>query len=304
MNHSSTMALLLLLLASLNLLTFPNASADTPIDEQQAADPNGRVEISNLSGEIVIEGWDRAAVAVTGTLGKNVERLEFTRDADLTVVEVVYPSGPANSGGSDLVIRLPVGSALEVKGVSADIEVSGVSGRQRLRSVSGDVRTEVFAADVEAETVSGDVFATGHDEQGHTSLTTVSGRIETTAVSGELDASTVSGGIDAETGLLDRGRLKTTNGRITLDGGLASGGRLDLATTNGGIELMLDHDRDLDVDAQTFNGKIDNCFGQVPDRSRYTPERTLQFREGAANRTVRIRTMNGPIDICSEARSE
>lgn len=301
MNRIRPTTLVSLLLAGA-CLTAVAAAAGTPIDERQAAPADGSVLISNVSGEIVVTGWDREEVEVTGTLGRNVERLDFVRDGNLTVIEVIYPSDGSNSEGSDLSIRVPKGSELEVQAVSAPIEVSGVAGRQRLRSVSGDVRTEVFAADVEAETVSGDVSASGRDEPNHTSLTTVSGRIETRAVSGELDASTVSGDIDAEGKMLSWARLKTTSGRITIDGGLASGGRFDLGTTNGRVALMLDHDRDLDVDAQTFNGRIDNCFGRESSRNRYTPERTLRFQDGAADRTIRIRTMNGHIEICSEAQ--
>ncbi len=276
------------------------AAAGTPIDERQAAAADGSVMVTNISGEVIVSGWDRDEVEITGTLGNNVERLDFVRDGDVTVIEVIYPKDGTSSEGSDLNIRVPKASELEVKAVSAHIEVEGVQGRQRLRSVSGDVRTEVFGADVEAETVSGDVSATGRNEPTHTSLTTVSGRIETRGVSGELDASTVSGRIDAEGDVLSWARLKTTNGRIKVDSGLASEGRFDLGTTNGRVELMLDTDKDLDVDAQTFNGEIDNCFGETSTKARYTTERTLRFQKGEANRTVRIRTMNGPIEICSE----
>jgi hypothetical protein len=66
------------------------------------------------------------------------------------------------------------------------------------------------------------------------------------------------------------------------------------------VDVMLDHDQDLDVDAQTFNGSIDNCFGVEPTRSRYSPERILRFQVGEADRTVRIRSMVGRIEICAD----
>ena len=252
--------------------------------------------------EVIVSGWDRNEIHITGTLGRGVERLDFIRDDDLTIIEVVYPDH-GNSQGSDLYIKVPRASSLEVTAVSSPIKVDGVEGRQRLNTVSGDVTTEAFASDIEAETVSGDLDVSGQDVATHTSLQTVSGSIETNGVSGELEASTVSGKIVATARMLSRARLNTTNGRITLDGGLASNGRYDLSTTNGRVKVMLDHDKDLDVDAQTFTGSIKNCFGVEATKSRYTSERTLRIQAGEANRTVRIRSMVGQIDICSENRS-
>jgi DUF4097 and DUF4098 domain-containing protein YvlB len=284
------------------LLTAGAVAAATPIDERQPAPADGSVFVSNISGEIIITGWNRDEVEVTGTLGKNVERLDFTREGDLTVIEVIYPKDGRNSEGSNITVHVPEGSQLEVKSVSADVAVSGVTGRQRLRSVSGDVTTEVFAADVEADSVSGNVIVGGRDEMSHASLTTVSGRIETRAVSGELEASTVSGRIDARGRMLGWARLKTTSGRITLDGGLADGGRFDIGTTSGDVELTLDNDKNLDVDAQTFSGDLDNCFGVDSSKARYSPERSLRIETGEASRTVRIRAMSGDIEICSAER--
>ena len=290
------------MLASASLLFAGAAYADQDIDERQDAAPDGRVEVANISGEIVVSGWDRNEIHITGTLGRGVERLDFIREGDLTIIEVIYPDH-GNSHGSDLHIKLPRASSLEVMAVSAPIRVDGVEGRQRLNTVSGDVTTEAFASDVEAETVSGDLAVSGQDEATHTSLQTVSGSIEAIGISGELEASTVSGKIVASARMLSRARLNTTNGRITLEGGLASNGRYDLSTTNGRVEVMLDSDKDLDVDAQTFTGSIDNCFGVEATKSRYTSERTLRFQDGEANRTIRIRSMVGRIDICSENRS-
>jgi DUF4097 and DUF4098 domain-containing protein YvlB len=289
-----------LTLIAIGLFYASTAQADEDINERLDAVPDGTVEVENLAGEIVVKGWDENAVQVTGSLGDGVERLEFRSDGDLTVIEVIYEQGRRHSGGSDLEIRIPAASNLEVDAVSAPIEVEGVEGRQRLRTVSGDITTEVYQRDLEAETVSGDLTVSGRNAPTFTTLRTVSGSIETEALSGELEASTVSGSIEAEAELLSRARLNTTNGRIEIEGGLATDGRFDLSTTNGRVDVMLDHDQDLDVDAQTFNGSIDNCFGVEPTRSRYSPERILRFQVGEADRTVRIRSMVGRIEICAD----
>jgi DUF4097 and DUF4098 domain-containing protein YvlB len=282
----------------LALLAAGGALGATSVDETLEVAPDGTVEVVNVAGDIVVEGWPESVVHVTGELGKSVERLEFETTGDRTVVEVIYRSG--SRGSSDLEVRIPEASRLEVRAVSAPISVSGVRGRQRLETVSGDITTEVFGDDLEAETVSGDLEVEGRDNLTHTTLRTVSGDIDTEAVSGDLEASTVSGSIETEANSFTRVRLNTTNGRITVDAGLEPDGRADLSTTNGRVELTLDHDRDLDVDAQTFTGSIDNCFGEAVEKSRYSPERTLRFQRGDANRTIRIRSMVGKIEICAD----
>ena len=292
---------ILLLLTPLAALSAEES--DRAINERQQAPLDGRVEVSNISGEVKVSGWDEPAIEITGTLGRGVERLDFVRDGNLTVIEVVYPKNGRNSGGSYLHIRIPRASSLEVAAVSAPIRVKGVQGPQRLKTVSGDISTEAFTGDVEAETVSGDLTVSGTDTAIHTLLKTVSGSIETTAVSGDLEASTISGGIESSGSMLSRAILSTTSGRITLEAGLTDPGRFDLSTTNGRIRLMLDQDADLDLDAQTFNGSIKNCFGVEASKDRYTPERTLRLQNGEADRKVRIRSMNGGIDVCAESLS-
>jgi DUF4097 and DUF4098 domain-containing protein YvlB len=288
-------------LLSLLLVNQP-AVAETSIDERQDAAAEGHVEVINISGAVEVTGWEEDQVAITGTLGRGVERLDFSVDGDQTRIEVIYPQ-TGRSEGSDLQIRIPAGSSLDVRTVSASINADDVTGRQWLNSVSGDITSEVFDSDLEAETVSGSLAVSGAAQPTVVALKTVSGNIEANAVSGELEAGSVSGRIEVDAGMLDRARLGTTSGRITLDGGLASGGRYDLSTTSGRVSVMLDHDADLDLDAQSFSGRIENCFGLDAEREGYSPERSLRYRAGEGDRTVRIRTMSSRIEICAESLS-
>ena len=54
-----------------------------------------------------------------------------------------------------------------------------------------------------------------------------------------------------------------------------------------------------EFDISTFNGDIRNCFGPKPERtSEYAPGRELRFREGQGSGRVRIKTLNGDVDVC------
>ena len=117
-----------ILLFTCQLVTWPLAHGGEEINERQDADPGGRVEVTNIAGEISVTGWAEDAIEVTGTLGRGVERLDFIRDDGLTIIEVVYPENGRNSGGSKLNIKIPEASELEVTAVSAPIDVRGVGG--------------------------------------------------------------------------------------------------------------------------------------------------------------------------------
>ncbi len=284
----------------LGSFAFTTAIASEDIDERQDADPTGDVEVSNISGEVHITGWDEDAIAITGELGNGVDRLDFVRDGKHTTIKVVYEKGRHSRQSTDLYIKVPEASDLEVNTVSADIEVEGVQGMQRLQSVSGDITSQIFEDDFEAKTVSGDLEVVGQNARTLLTLTTVSGDAEIANVSGEVEVTTVSGEIDIKAGVLSRARLKATNGELSIEGALEAGGRYDLSVVNGEVEVMLDDDANIDVDVETFNGDIDNCFGEKSARkSEYGPGRFLRFSRGDADRTVRIRAFNGDVDICS-----
>ena len=84
-----------------------------------------------------------------------------------------------------------------------------------------------------------------------------------------------------------------------------TGGSLRCGVVNGEVDVLLHSDANLDVDVETFNGDIDNCFGEKSERkSEYGPGRFLRFSRGDADRTVRIRAFNGDVDICSRNTSD
>jgi DUF4097 and DUF4098 domain-containing protein YvlB len=282
---------------ALTLACLP-AWAGTPIDETSDAHPQGEVEISNVSGDIEVRGWDREQVQVTGTLGRGSERLVFDVDGRRTLIKVEVPNKSRNVESTELFVKVPEGSRVAVTGVSSDISVAGVRGAQRIQSVSGEIEVEVFEEDVEAKTVSGDFDVTGHDQTALLTLTTVSGDGRVKNIRGELVVQSVTGSLDIASSELDRARLRTTNGDIDLRTGLAKGARFDMEAINGDLRLDILGSPDAEFDIETFNGSIDNAFGPDPVRtSKYAPGRELRFTHGEGNARIRIKTLNGGITL-------
>jgi DUF4097 and DUF4098 domain-containing protein YvlB len=277
------------------------ALAGTPINQRAAADPAGQVEISNVSGSVVVTGWDRDEVEVTGELGEGTERLEFARSGKLTRVKVILPSRSYRVEGTDLVVKVPVGSSIAANTVSADLTVRGLRGSQRLQSVSGDVETEAAAEDVETKTVSGNVRVNGSGQRGLLTVTTVSGDATVTRVAGEVNGNTVSGNFTVALGEASRSRLRSTSGDLGVRGRLATDARLDFESISGNVRLDLDGPVSAEFDVSSFNGDIRNCFGPKPVRtSEYAPGSELRFREGQGGARVRIKTLNGDISVCNK----
>ena len=275
------------------------AAADSTINKRTASSPRGMVEISNTVGSVVVTGWDRNEVEVTGERGEDTDRLEFTKSGDVIRIKVVLPDRSYHADDTDLVVKMPAGGGVSVNSVSADVSIKGVRGTQRLQAVSGDVRTEASGEDVECRTVSGDVFVEGSGKKGLITITTVSGDADVQRVAGELNANTVSGNLTLGAGETSRSRLRSTSGDLIMTGQLLPDARIDAETISGDVRLDLTGPVNGDLDISSFNGEIRNCFGPKATRtSEYAPGRELRFRDGNGTSRVRIKTLNGDISVC------
>jgi DUF4097 and DUF4098 domain-containing protein YvlB len=274
------------------------ASAET-IEKSLPADARGEVKIVNVAGDVHVVGWDRSEVKVNADLGSGVERLEFVSEGGRTEIEVVLPSRGSRSGATDLRVHVPRESSLIINTVSAEQTIDGVRGAQRLTAVSGSITTESWGREFEANSVSGEVEVRGHGGDSATRVTTVSGDMRIENVGPEVELETVNGEMNLRTEELSRARIKSTNGDLELSARLASAARIEAEAVNGNLRMLLAKPVNAEFDIETFNGDIDNCFGPEPRRTReFGPGNELRFREGKGGARVRIRTLNGGVEVC------
>jgi len=280
------------------LLCAQHAVADT-VEKSVAAEPRGEVEITNVSGDVQVSAWDSPEVAVTAELGSGVERLDVLNESHRTIVRVVLPKGRSSGGSSDLMVRVPRDSSLTINTVSADQTIADVRGAQRLQAVSGSITTQSWGSEFEAKTVSGEITVRGHGGGAPTRVSSVSGNISLDGVGGELELGTVSGDMNVKVDQLTRARIKTTNGDLDMIAGLVRDARIEAEAINGDLRFHLRGAIDATFDIATFNGDIDNCFGPKPRRtSEYAPGNELRFQEGQGTGLIRIKTLNGGVEIC------
>ncbi|HWM26920.1 MAG TPA: DUF4097 family beta strand repeat-containing protein [Woeseiaceae bacterium] len=282
-------------------LTFAATAMAENVERRLDAAEDGLVTIENTAGSVEVRGWSRNEVEITGELGRDVEELVFERDGNEVRIEVRAPHGNNTRISSDLEIRVPERSSVNVSGVSTDISVNDVRGDLRLGTVSGDIDAQGFEADIDIETVSGDVEAQGRGEEASSRLASVSGDIDVAAVVGEIRISTVSGDLSIIEGSFERAEINTTSGDAVLRAALVGDGRLDMETINGDLDVNFDGDVSARFDIETFNGEIRNCFGPEPVRtSQYTPGQELRFTEGGGASRVTIKTLNGDLTLCRD----
>jgi DUF4097 and DUF4098 domain-containing protein YvlB len=272
------------------------ALAQQRVDEKRPASANGTVEISNVSGSVRVTGWERAEVAVTGTLGKGTERLELSGSGERTVVKVVLPHFATHVDGSDVDVKVPVGSNLEVDTVSADTTVDKVQGSVRVRSVSGGINVAGMPREFDAKTVSGDLEITAANAPGRAA--TVSGAVTLRGVGGEVEAKSVSGDVTVKGGETSRVELQTTSGDVHFAASLAKDGRLDVKSVSGTVDLDLPASTAADFDVTTFSGDITNDFGPAARRtSEYAPGKELSFSTGSGGARVVAKSFSGSVHL-------
>ena len=282
----------------LGLALAANAAAED-VNRTLDAAADGHVHISNISGSVTVAGWSRDQVEVTGKIGPKVEELIVERSGDKITIKVKVPRKSGRGVESELHVRVPERSSLDVGTVSADIDVTDVLGEQKLEAVSGDIETESDAADVTAGTVSGDVVIRGKGKDAETHSASVSGDVGLYELAGEVFAESVSGDLIIEDGSFDRASFNVVNGDIVFRSELRKGGKLKAETVNGEVDLRFAGNISGQFDIDTFNGGIDNCFGPKAQRtSKYAPGMELSFSEGDGDARVTVSTVNGDISIC------
>jgi hypothetical protein len=269
------------------------AGAPERVNQTRPAAPDGVVRIDNAAGSIRVIGWDRAEVAVSGTLGHGAEGLTLQGDRRHTRVEVETYRNP-HGVNSDLEVRVPAGSDVVIESYGASISVSEVKGTVTAETVNGDIRVGEAPREVRAESVNGGVTVSSRG--GRVQAESVNGPVTVRGAGGEIEASTVNGQLTVTGGSFERARLETVNGRVLFEAGLGPRGSLEVEAVSGAVELALPPDTAADFTVTTFSGDIRNELGPPARKAgQYTTEKELTFSTGGGGARVMVETLSGAI---------
>jgi hypothetical protein len=249
---SSTWGILLALCAGSSLYANRIGVPNAEFRQAYALNPNGRVVIQNLYGDVQIVAWDRDQVLVQAIKkSSDPRRLE---DAQIVVdssyeklsVRTQYAGADAEHPASvDYRIMVPRSANLEnVKLINGGLCISGVAGPVKASSVNGSIHAERLEGQADLSTINGQLEAAFEKltRANGITLSSVNGAIRLSIPAGSaatLDASNLSGGIDSKFGHAQRGSSGNKLHAQVRRGGTA----IRVRNVNGGISIREGYQR-------------------------------------------------------------
>lgn len=270
------------------------------VDTTFAFDARGSVELSQISGDVVVSTWNRDEIRIRA-YAEHVElETRFSRSRVYVGLDLdrLRDNDEDEIGDSRFEITMPATARLEAKSISGDVQVHGAAGRVRAASVSGDVTVEGGSDEISAASVSGDVQVSGTN--GRVDVRTVSGDLTLRDANGDVSATTVSGDLLLQDVRARIVTAKTVSGEVEFGGPIASDGRYELNSHSGSITLRLPGDARGRLSISTFSGDIDSDIPvTLGANDRFGPGRgSLEVRLGdGSGATIQVKTFSGDVVI-------
>jgi len=276
------------------------------------------LRVSNKAGPVDVHAHDgettEVEVTVNGDAGAEavaytkIEHVE-TESGHRVLIEVPARSGvlrPWVKRGTTVrvAVRLPEGASVQIETAAGEVSAEGRLGHASVQTASGDVSVERTDGDLRVRTASGDIVVgsvsgsariqtasgdvRGGTIEGGGEIKTASGDVRVEATGGGLMVQTASG--DVSTGHLAAGCLvKTASGDLHV--GRLTGGRAELETVTGDIDVAVARGAVVAVDAVTVSGSLSSEIdldAEAPD---------LTGEDDIARLELHARTVSGDLRI-------
>jgi len=282
------------LVISLLALAPLSAFSGQSVDQRWDINADAAISVENVAGEIIVEGWDRNEVHLTGELGDSVDELEISATKSSLHINVANRN-ERNVDNTELKLMVPYGASIDLEGVSADVDVSNMNNKKlTASSVSGHVKVAASSQWVSIESVSGDVKFGGDTQR--ISAESVSGDINLSGISGEIEATTVSGDMELSAGSVESAKLETVSGDMTVAAEVSGNGRLSVESMSGDVSIKLPSSQAGLFRAESFSGRIQTDFGSV-DNSKHGPGSHLKYASGNGGAEIRVESFSGNIKL-------
>lgn len=227
----------------------------------------GSVNVRNISGNVVVNGYDGQAIVVTATKqGRDRDRvnIEDRSTGNMVDVRVDYPDRCNNCDVEiHFDVKVPRGIAYKFNSfssVSGDVSVTGVTGDLSAKTVSGETTVNNVSGSVNASSVSGDVHV---------------GKVE-----GIVSAKSTSGDVEVEI--------------LSLEGAANS---MEFSSISGDVLVRLPGNLDADVKLSTMSGGLKTDFPLTIEESKYGTGRKANGKIGNGSRSLKISTISGDVSL-------
>jgi len=270
------------------------------VERRYAMAPDASIRVAGAISNLRIIGWDRDSLVITGTVP-----VGWRFDGGVAAA----PAGPSRGAkfyvegatelsptAAALEVRVPTRARVWAKSGSADIDVSGVSGGLDLNIVGGSVTVQGTPRELNIESMDGDVRV----QAGASWLRvkTATGNVEVRGGSEDAGVSTVSGTLRVSDGRYERGKLETVTGDVIYEGDVGYKGSVDITTHSGAIDLRLPPRPDLELDAVSVTGRIENgVTSSKPIPGREGRGMELGFSSGSGDTRIVVRSFKGNVAL-------
>ncbi len=129
------------------------------------ASKNVRLQLTNRSGLVIVEGWEREEINISAYLeapAANIEPRSLSGTIDINLVK--DNQGRNEVGNVNFLIKVPFSSSVDIETRMGNLNVSNVRGglvRAHISSEGDITLTNINADNVAAENVIGDIFFDG-----------------------------------------------------------------------------------------------------------------------------------------------
>lgn len=275
-----------------------------PVERGHALDSAGSVRIYNLAGSVRVVGWRRDSVSISGSVSAGERLMSGGGRAGVKIV--VEPAeglaatgataGATGGRGAELVVRVPRGARVWVKGGSTEVRVTGVIGGLDLNAVDGPIRVVGAPRELSAETMNGTVSVDG--APAWMRAKTATGAITLRGSGGDVRLSSVSGAVTVSGGRFDQLAIETVTGKVRVGGAVAPAGALTVDTHAGDVELRLPRAFAGDIHAASVTSQIENRLTAArPVAGRGAKGSELHSAGSGGGPRVTVRSFKGRVEL-------
>jgi DUF4097 and DUF4098 domain-containing protein YvlB len=282
---------------------------------------NGELQLANVSGDITVTrgGGNDVSVEIIKTARGRTDddakellqlvQVEVVERGGRAEVKTQYPQGDEMRRNNRRNVNVsvvynvtaPAGIRLRASSVSGSITVRDIKGEMSAESVSGVVRIFNGGRITSAKSISGNVEVNDTDIDGSFSASSVSGSVILRRVKArQLGLGSISGEVLLDNVDSQQVEAQTVSGSVRFGGQVAKGGRYELSSHSGNIDVALGGSTGFEVEATSFSGSIrsDFSFNSSPgDSGNGRWRKSIRGVHGDGSAVLEITTFSGNIII-------
>lgn len=279
---------------------------------------SGSIDVSNVAGDITITrgGGSDAVIEIVKTARARSDaeakeqlglvQVDITERGSRVEIRTRYPQGDGMRRGNrrnfnvdvDINITAPAGTSVRAHSISGSIISKDIKGEVAFETVSGAINVANSGPVAAAKSISGDVEVVGSAGDGTLEASTASGSIVLRRVKARaLEVNSISGSVLLEDAQCSRAEAQTISGDVQLHGSLAKGGRYELSSHSGSVELALSGNTGFDLEATSFSGSVRSDFTFTNKASTTRGGHALRGVFGDGSAILELTTFSGSIVV-------